>query len=129
MSNQPAGRMQCRGFTLIELLVVIAIISILAAILFPVFARARENARRTTCLSNLKQIGMAFIQYSQDYDERMIPPSLAYSHIRPDGVPSTTALWMYMAQPYFKSVQALNCPSSNLNYVGAINNFPYAYSY
>ncbi len=58
-----------QGFTLIELLVVIAIIAILASILFPVFARARENARRSTCQSNLKQIGLAFMQYSQDYDE------------------------------------------------------------
>src|SRR5690606_624654 len=59
------------GFTLIELLVVIAIIAILAAILFPVFARARENARRTSCLSNIKNMGLAFMQYTQDYDERM----------------------------------------------------------
>ncbi|MDH7568888.1 MAG: prepilin-type N-terminal cleavage/methylation domain-containing protein, partial [Armatimonadota bacterium] len=58
-----------RGFTLIELLVVIAIIAILAALLFPVFARARENARKATCMSNCKQIGMATMQYVQDYDE------------------------------------------------------------
>ena len=64
-------RLQGTGFTLIELLVVIAVISILAAILFPVFARARENARRASCASNLKQLGLAFIQYSQDYDERL----------------------------------------------------------
>jgi prepilin-type N-terminal cleavage/methylation domain-containing protein len=64
------------GFTLIELLVVIAIIAILAAILFPVFARARENARRASCQSNLKQIGLGIMQYTQDYDERM-PPTQA----------------------------------------------------
>jgi prepilin-type N-terminal cleavage/methylation domain-containing protein len=57
------------GFTLIELLVVIAIIAILAAILFPVFARARENARRSSCLSNMRQIGVGILQYNQDYDE------------------------------------------------------------
>src|SRR4028118_1558188 len=61
-----------RGFSLIELLVVIAIIAILAAILFPVFARARENARRASCMSNLKQIGLGALQYSQDYDEKMV---------------------------------------------------------
>jgi prepilin-type N-terminal cleavage/methylation domain-containing protein/prepilin-type processing-associated H-X9-DG protein len=66
---------QSRGFTLIELLVVIAIIAILAAILFPVFQKVRENARRTACLSNEKQLGLAVVQYTQDYDERM--PSVA----------------------------------------------------
>src|SRR5256885_15549422 len=63
--------MKKRGFTLIELLVVIAIIAILAAILFPVFAQAREKARQAACMSNLRQIGLAFAQYVQDYDERM----------------------------------------------------------
>jgi prepilin-type N-terminal cleavage/methylation domain-containing protein len=62
------------AFTLIELLVVIAIIAILAAILFPVFARAREQARKTACLSNLKQIGTATLMYAQDYDETLCPP-------------------------------------------------------
>ena len=64
---------QRRGFTLIELLVVIAIIAILAAILFPVFAQAREKARQTACMSNMKQIGSAYIMYAQDYDEALVP--------------------------------------------------------
>ena len=67
-----------RGFTLIELLVVIAIILILAAILFPVFARARENARRASCQSNLKQMGLVLGQYAKDYDERMISTGIGH---------------------------------------------------
>lgn len=97
----PAGRKP--GFTLIELLVVIAIIAILAAILFPVFSRARENARKTSCLSNLKQIGLAFTQYSQDYDEYMIKGR--YS-------PSATSSWMLRLEPYAKSRQIFRCPSA-----------------
>lgn len=93
-----------RGFTLIELLVVIAIIAILAAILFPVFARARENARRASCQSNLKQIGLGFIQYTQDYDEKL--PSNQYAW-------SGTGLinWDEAIYPYVKSVQLFVCPS------------------
>lgn len=94
------------GFTLIELLVVIAIISILAAILFPVFARARENARRASCMSNLKQIGLGVMMYTQDYDERL--PS-AYSG---KSSPYTIAdMWMGELGPYIKNPQLLFCQS------------------
>ena len=68
------------GFTLIELLVVIAIIAILAAILFPVFAQAREKARAISCISNLKQIGTASMMYTQDYDETIVPAGNRYAH-------------------------------------------------
>lgn len=93
-----------RGFTLIELLVVIAIIAILAAILFPVFARARENARRASCQSNLKQIGLGFAQYIQDYDERYPNQSIG----TPPGAPYG---WADALQPYMKSTQIYQCPS------------------
>ena len=92
-----------RAFTLIELLVVIAIIAILASILFPVFARARENARRTSCASNLKQIGLGLIQYVQDYDEVMPMNSTNQTDGKGD--------WMDTFQPYVKSYQFLKCPS------------------
>jgi len=85
-----------KGFTLIELLVVIAIISILAAILFPVFAQAREKARQTTCASNLKQIGLAMLQYNEDYDESY--PQMAYYD--QNGQPVD---WEGAVQPYIKS--------------------------
>lgn len=92
-----------RGFTLIELLVVIAIIAILAAILFPVFARARENARRTSCLSNTKQIGLGMMQYVQDYDDKYIP--------RYSDVAGGPLRWPQLVHPYIKSYQVYNCPS------------------
>src|SRR5476651_1826255 len=96
------------GFTLIELLVVIAIIAILAAILFPVFARARENARRASCQSNLKQIGLGFAQYIQDYDE--LYPRNDNSLVAAAG----TGGWAsYQLQPYIKSVQLFGCPSDS----------------
>ena len=94
------------AFTLIELLVVIAIIAILAAILFPVFARARENARRSSCQSNFKQIALGIAQYTQDYDERY-PNILAASATNP-GIG-----WALAVQPYLKSEQIFQCPSDS----------------
>jgi prepilin-type N-terminal cleavage/methylation domain-containing protein/prepilin-type processing-associated H-X9-DG protein len=91
------------GFTLIELLVVIAIIALLAAILFPVFARARENARRSSCQSNLKQIGLVIMQYTQDYDE-MLPTPLWWTA-------TSSNTWLGEIQPYAKSTQVFQCPS------------------
>ncbi|HCU36465.1 MAG TPA: hypothetical protein DGT21_13750 [Armatimonadetes bacterium] len=91
-----------RGFTLIELLVVIAIIAILAAILFPVFARAREKARQSSCQSNLKQIGLAWHMYAQDYDEM---------HLRAHGGEDQRPLWTDAVAPYIKNTQLFICPS------------------
>ena len=95
--------MKRRGFTLIELLVVIAIIAILAAILFPVFAKAREKARQASCQSNLKQLGLAMLQYVQDYDERM-------PYCNCDAY-STGQSWMMGTQPYIRNTQIFTCPS------------------
>jgi len=125
-----------RGFTLIELLVVIAIISILSAILFPVFARARENARRASCMSNLKQIGLGIMMYAQDYDERYPnwvelgnscsvtvdagKPCREFS-VMPandgDGVAwgnGYKKTWMDFIYPYTKSTQVFICPSTTV---------------
>lgn len=100
-----------QGFTLIELLVVIAIIAILAAILFPVFGRARENARRSSCQSNLKQIGLSLAQYTQDYDERLVPA----------GGDSGSPSWDTRIAPYMGQSAAvggasglLQCPSDTV---------------
>lgn len=109
--------MQRRGFTLIELLVVIAIIAILAAILFPVFAKAREKARQSSCLSNLKQIGLGFMQYAQDYDETMptdwVDPSMTNNF-------GNRYSWRAMLTPYIKNTQIFSCPSASYNYAGAL---------
>src|SRR5947209_14680857 len=85
-----------RGFTLIELLVVIAIIAILAAIIFPVFAEAREKARGASCASNLKQAGLAVLMYAQDYDE-----TLPYAAMNPPSQP--LVMWYDLVEPYVKS--------------------------
>ena len=142
MNIQPTPKQGKTAFTLIELLVVIAIIAILAAILFPVFARARENARRSSCQSNLKQLGLAFAQYTQDYDERY-PFNVSYAPY-----PCTTATacgslsfeqqnnltmpgriyegqtsgradnywsvkWSDLIYPYIKNTQIFQCPSNS----------------
>jgi len=102
--------MKRTGFTLIELLVVIAIIAILAAILFPVFARAREKARQTSCLSNVKSLTLAALMYAQDYDETL---PFAYNG----------KWWYQVLEPYLKNTQILTCPSKRAYPIG------YAWNY
>ncbi len=110
------------GFTLIELLVVIAIIAILAAILFPVFARAREKARQTSCLSNVKQIELASQMYSQDYDEVLVPYA--------DRNCAGRQLHCQLLQPYVKNVQCYACPSDSNPYpISSIFAVPVRLSY
>jgi prepilin-type N-terminal cleavage/methylation domain-containing protein/prepilin-type processing-associated H-X9-DG protein len=115
-SVMPRNRTEKAGFTLIELLIVIAIIGILAAILFPVFARARENARRASCQSNLKQLGLGLLQYTQDYDER-----LPIGH---NGGPA----WSGSLYPYVKSTQVFTCPSDSTKPAGGRTVISYSYS-
>jgi prepilin-type N-terminal cleavage/methylation domain-containing protein/prepilin-type processing-associated H-X9-DG protein len=106
MSSYSKSSTKRYAFTLIELLVVIAIIAMLAAILFPVFGRARDNARRASCLANMKQIGLGHLQYTQDYDERVVP-----NNNRPDGI--ILRSYAEILQPYIKSTQVFQCPSDS----------------
>src|SRR6188472_2432696 len=97
-----SARLRRSAFTLIELLVVIAIIAILAAILFPVFAQAREKARQSACLSNCKQIGLAVMMYGEDWDQSY--PLFAH-------YPNTVPMWFQVIQPYIKNEHVFTCPS------------------
>jgi len=114
-SNRRQVTERKRGFTLIELLVVIAIIALLAAILFPVFARARENGRRASCQSNLKQIGIAIAQYVQDHDEYYMfnqgDNGDLYECGPTGNLTCIAPCWSDNIQPYLKSTQVLWCPS------------------
>ena len=106
------SKLRRRAFTLIELLVVIAIIALLAAILFPVFARARENARKTSCLSNAKQIATGVAMYTQDYDEYMVPLGNDTAPSASPIIPAAYSWWPDLIYPYIKSRQVFFCPSA-----------------
>lgn len=113
MNSCPAAARVRRGFTLIELLVVIAIIGVLAALLFPVFARAREKARQASCLSNLKQIGTALSLYTEDYDS---------TYPRGQYWPwDSSHTWIDVLEPYVKNTAVFRCPSQG--------NDPFGYGY
>jgi prepilin-type N-terminal cleavage/methylation domain-containing protein len=122
------------GFTLIELLVVIAIIAILAAILFPVFAQARAQARKTSCLSNMRQLGLGFIMYAQDYDETL--PSIPFGDCPTcwpweawQGTVDWTGVFVQGVQPYIKNKQILQCPSgTQVNRWSGQNGLSYCYN-
>src|SRR5436190_10569693 len=109
----PMKRQPRSAFTLIELLVVIAIITILAAILFPVFAQAREKARSASCESNLKQLSMGLLMYAQDNDEQFPQAYATGQTVVPDGGWWATGsyFWPQIVYPYFKNTKVFTCPS------------------
>jgi prepilin-type N-terminal cleavage/methylation domain-containing protein/prepilin-type processing-associated H-X9-DG protein len=109
--HRQGARNHPSAFTLIELLVVIAIIAILAAILFPVFAQAREKARSAACLSNMKQLGLSIMMYIEDYDETY--PTSVDQCIDMDSTPYSFLLWSHRVYPYVKNPQIWVCPSNN----------------
>jgi len=113
----PLDRRPIRGFTLIELLVVVAILALLAAILFPVFGRVREKARASTCLSNLKQIATAEMQYCQDSDGYNAPIGGGTSTLNPngDGHYLTSPSWRQTLNSYIENSQVFSCPDHNSN--------------
>jgi len=119
-SSMRTVKQRSTGFTLIELLVVIAIIAILAAILFPVFAQAREKARGISCLSNMKQIALAANMYAQDYDSHLVS-SGGQCYGAPPGcgidTPKPSMQWQWVIQPYIKNRAVLICPSDPHNNV------------
>ena len=123
---QKVSRVGRRGFTLIELLVVIAIIAILAALLFPVFAHAREKARQTSCLSNLKQLASGMIMYSQDNDG-LFPPAVARPSRQLKNYYEMS--WMSLMQPYVKNLGIFICPSSGHTSQDYLNNDDLAHNY
>jgi prepilin-type N-terminal cleavage/methylation domain-containing protein/prepilin-type processing-associated H-X9-DG protein len=131
MCPRTEGALRRSGFTLIELLVVIAIIAILAAILFPVFARAREKARQTSCLSNVKQIGLGLLMYAQDFDEAFPAKWWWFVHTPTGYTLSTNYLtWAECITPYVKNDQLFQCPSRQQTQAQMpYNTFPFVYNY